>query len=185
LPRLIDEQSFWITKFFEWMNLPYFGFVLQIFRFEKMPRTYRRRTVQTYTEAELQQRLSDYKASLETDHPMTLREACKINGVEKIPPATFSRRLRGMNCKRVGRGRTTVLTPEEEEYLVYGIQCLSEYGWGLGPDMLKEIVANFIQFRQIKTPFKNGIPGDDWLAGFRRRWKHCLSLRTPEYLSAA
>ena len=44
-----------------------------------------------------------------------------------------------MNCKRVGRGRTTVLTPEDEEYLVYGIQYLADYGWGVDTAMLKEI----------------------------------------------
>lgn len=110
-----------------------------------MPRTYKGTTAITYSEAELQQRLFDYKESLSTEHPMTLREACQINGIDRIPLTTFSRRLRGLNDKRVGSGGMTVLTKEQKHYLVFGVQCLAEYGWGVAPDMLKEIVANFVQ----------------------------------------
>lgn len=68
---------------------------------------------------------------------------------------------------------------------MYALQCLADYGWGVGPEDLQQIVASFVDIIHRKTPFKNGIPGKDWVADFCRRWKDDLSLRKPEYLAAA
>ena len=37
----------------------------------------------------------------------------------------------------------------------------------------------------IKSPFKENMPGDEWLNLFQNLWKHCLSQRKPEYVTVA
>lgn len=150
-----------------------------------MPRTYVRKTNTVYSEDELRARIELYRTSLGTRHQVSIEEACQLNGTRKIPIGTFWNRLHNVHEKRIGSGRTTVLTKGEEEYLVFGIEKMAEYGWGIGPDSLQEIAKNFLELTGREYPFPNGVPGKDWLLGFRQRWKHRLSLRKPEYLTAA
>ena len=41
------------------------------------------------------------------------------------------------------------------------------------------------QEMDTKSPFKENMPGDKWLNLFQNLWKHCLSLRKPEYVTVA
>lgn len=152
--------------------------------FLKMPRNYVRKTQTAYSEAELEERVEIFNDLFDTPSQMSVREACELNDGRKIPVGTFWNRLNSLHQKRIGSGGITVLSKEEEEYLVFGLQTMADYGWGTGPETLKEIVANYVNLIGRENPFTNGIPGDDWLLGFRKRWKDRLSLRKPEYLAA-
>ena len=41
------------------------------------------------------------------------------------------------------------------------------------------------QEMDTKSPFKENMPGDEWLNLFQNLWKHRLSLRKPEYVTVA
>lgn len=149
-----------------------------------MPRKYVRKKQTVYSEGELEERLAMYNDLFETPYALSVREACDLDDGRKIPIGTFWNRLNSLHEKRIGSGGMTVLSKDEEEYLVFGLQSMAEYGWGTGPETLKEIVANYVKLIGRENSFTNGIPGDDWVLGFRQRWKNQLSLRKPEYLSA-
>ena len=46
---------------------------------------------------------------------------------------------------------------------------------------LRELVGAYVKAKQLQTPFKDGIPGEDWYYGFMRRHP-ALSLKKPEHL---
>lgn len=150
-----------------------------------MPRKYLRKTCTVYSEDELQARIDLYKYFLGSPEEISISAACRLDEKRKIPYGTFWNRLHGFHTKRIGSGGMTVLTAEEEEYLVFGLESMAEYGWGSDSESLKEIVKNFLDLLGRDNPFPNGKPGNDWIRGFRLRWQHRLSLRKPEYLTVS
>lgn len=150
-----------------------------------MPRIYVRKKKTVYSEDELQARVALYKRALGTRNEISIATACDLDEERKIPVGTFWNRLHEVHQNRVGSGGMTILSQDEEEYLVFGLECMAEYGWGAGGDTLREIVKNFLELIGRENPFPNGVPGKDWLMGFRKRWKYRLSLRKPEYLTVA
>lgn len=46
-----------------------------------------------------------------------------------------------------------------------------------------EVVGSYVKRNNIKTPFKDGIPGKDWFINFKRR--HRLSIKKPQTLEYA
>ncbi|XP_071056436.1 jerky protein homolog-like [Onthophagus taurus] len=63
------------------------------------------------------------------------------------------------------------------------ICCLEKWGFGLTRKEIIKIVADYVRVNNIKTQFKNGIPGEDWFLNFKRR--HNLSLTTPQSVEFA
>ena len=57
-------------------------------------------------------------------------------------------------------------------------------GWPIDKSQLK-FVSTFIQEMDITSPFKENIPGDEWLNLFQICWQHQLSQRKPEYVMVA
>lgn len=149
-----------------------------------MPRHYKRSTRTVYSQTELQTQIDLYRSLLGSSSEISMLQACKLDQNREIPHETFRRHLKDKNC-HFGPGRPTVLTKAEKEYLVFGLQCLADYGWGVGPDDLQEIIANFVNFVRRENPFKDNIPGLDWIHDFCERWKEKISLRKPEYLTSA
>lgn len=151
-----------------------------------MPRHYERKIEVNpkYSAEELQAAIELYKNERGTAREISMNHACDLGENRKIPLTTFRRHLKYNSCP-IGSGRPPVLTEAEEQYLVYGLQCLADYGWGIGVQELQEIVANFVRSLNRKNPFKGGVPGHDWLHDFCHRWNNELSLRKPEYLTTA
>ncbi len=108
-----------------------------------------------------------------------IRETARLYNV---PVETLRRRVNGsvsMDCRP---GPSTVLTEEEEECLANYVVQMSDMGFGLSPDAIKNIAYRIVEKSGRKHPFKNNTAGQDWFKGFRRRHPR-LTIRTPQPLS--
>lgn len=52
---------------------------------------------------------------------------------------------------------------------------MEKWGFGLSRSEIITLVGDFVTINNIKTPFKNGIPGEDWFFNFKNR--HNLSIK--------
>ena len=84
-----------------------------------------------------------------------------------IPPSTLHRHARMES--RIGAGRPTILTPEEEKEVVYSCQVLQEMGFGMTREMVGAIVVDYLTTIGRDNPF-NGQPGFKWWKGFQKRF---------------
>ena len=69
--------------------------------------------------------------------------------------------------------------------LVDIIEFVGDLSWPIDKGQLKFIVSAFIQEMDIKSPFKENMPGDERLNLFQNHWKHRLLQRKPEYVTLA
>ena len=90
-----------------------------------------------------------------------LRECCKAFN---IPKSSLKDHLSGKTKSRK-IGATTILTKEEEAFIIQYMDEMLEIGQPLTLQMLKLKVAEVCQGRL--TPFKDGILGESWLYWFR------------------
>ena len=109
----------------------------------------------------------------------------KVAYTTGIPCSTLSRWVNNKNTSNFGSGCKTAIPLETEELLVGIIEFMGDLGWPIDKDQLKFIVSTIIQEMDIKSHFKESMPGDEWLNLFQNRWKHCLSQRKPEYVTVA
>lgn len=77
-------------------------------------------------------------------------------------------------------GRPTAIPVEEETELADLLKTMSPWGLGLLKEEIKEVVQEFVTIHNIKTPFKNNRPGDDWFLAFKNRHN-----KKPEVLEIA
>ena len=101
-----------------------------------------------------------------------------------IPYSTLRRWSRDPNIV-LGTGNTCALMPCEEELLVIALEYCSIMGVPFTRHRLTRFVQSYCSAANIKTNFKNGLPGKDWLAGFERRHKGNITRRFRENLSKA
>lgn len=55
---------------------------------------------------------------------------------------------------------------------------MEKHGFGLTRKELLETVGQYVSDNNIKNPFKNGVPGEDWFLSFKKR--HNLSIKKPQ-----
>lgn len=91
----------------------------------------------------------------------------------KIPRSTLIAHLKGWKNRSVTRnkkpGRQVDLSEEVEKTLAEHIRTLNRWGFGLSRKEIIALVASYVKENNIKTRFKDGIPGKDWFIGFCRR----------------
>lgn len=75
-------------------------------------------------------------------------------------------------------GRATALSREVEEDLVKNLRVMEKHGFGLTRQELLETVGQYVLVNLVKSPFKNGVPGEDWFLLFKKR--HNLSIKKPQ-----
>ena len=56
-----------------------------------------------------------------------------------------------------------VFTNEQEKMILETIFSMSDMGVGLDVISLRKIVQNFVRSIELQTPFKDDLPGIDWL----------------------
>lgn len=75
---------------------------------------------------------------------------------------------RGVKSKSMGRG--TAIPTEVEGKIANGIKQMAKWGWGLTrKEIAWELVGMYVNKNNIKTPFKDGVPGEEWFLAFKAR----------------
>ena len=92
---------------------------------------------------------------------MTLADASKFY---QIPRSTINNHTNMKSLTHL-TGRPPVLKMEQESLLVDNITTLSDWAFCLDIGDIQTIVQNFVRSLNIKTPFKDNMPGLDWITG--------------------
>jgi hypothetical protein len=112
---------------------------------------------------------------------ITTTQASKLHN---IPITTIRDRIKKRRgLKSLSLGRRTALSSEDEIRLANCIRTMEKWGFGLSRREVIEAVKIFVETNNIKTPFKNNIPGEDWFLKFKSR--HNLSIKKPQGLEYA
>lgn len=137
-----------------------------------MVRNYKRKTTKgSYPKETLEQAIEEIKAGSKT--------AYNASKTYHIPLNTIIDHLKGRRGKKSKSfGRSTVLSTDYEKRLVEGLLKMEKYGFGLSRKEVLELVGQFVNSNNLQTPFKDGVPGEDWFLGFCKR--HKLSLKKPQ-----
>lgn len=141
-----------------------------------MPRNYTKKKEVKYSSDNMEKAIK-----LVTEDGKTIYAAAKECSV---PKETLRRRIKNSNLdanKREGRYR--VLSAEEESMIVAAAQYSQKSGIPLDSNDICELVAKFCVTMNKKTPFKDGVPGEDWMLAFKKRNQEQLRLRKPEVLT--
>ena len=140
-----------------------------------MPRNYKRKGPKCDAES-----LKAAKIMIETQG-ISIRAAAKANGV----PRETLRRWISDPPMQVGAGRPPVLTAVEEELIVVAMEQCSSLAWPCGTDEIALMVKSYLDNLGKETPFKDNVPGEDWMISFKRRWQNRIRMRKPEVLTKA
>uniref|UniRef100_A0A1B6JFL2 DDE-1 domain-containing protein n=2 Tax=Homalodisca TaxID=139475 RepID=A0A1B6JFL2_9HEMI len=140
-----------------------------------MPRTYIKKKTQKYDEDSLKE------AVKEVDNGSSVYAAARKYNI----PYETLRRWSENPPKTPGSGKATVLSKEEENYIVEALLYAAKCGYPLDRKDLQYMVCSYVKSVGRKTPFKDDMPGYDFLRGFEKRWAHELSKRKPEILTKA
>ena len=100
----------------------------------------------------------------------------------QVPQSTISNHLTGVVQPGAKPGRPPVIPEKIEKELVDRCQDAEKCGFGVSRIQLMARAGQLCKKLNIKTPFKNDVPGIDWFAGLKRR-NPDLVLRSPEPLS--
>ena len=143
-----------------------------------MVRNYVRKKPKTHSEENI------YRAQqLIENEGYTIRKASKECGV---PYETLRRWINQPPTRFSSRSKHRALTDEEEELIVTGLKAAADCGWPCGTEEVKMMVKTYLDKRCVgNSPFKDNMPGNDWMISFKRRWCDQLTIRKPEVLTVA
>ena len=88
--------------------------------------------------------------------------ASKLYG---IPRQTLVNHLKKKSLSTV-KGRPTVFNTDEERTIVDHLIALSKIGYGLDQIQLQKVLQSFVIRSGKVNPFKNNMPGFDWIYGY-------------------
>ncbi|XP_069128675.1 uncharacterized protein [Argopecten irradians] len=125
------------------------------------------------------QKLVDNAVSAVKAGVMTIRRASQHFGV---PKSTVGDRLSGRVLEGASPGKMPIFPLEVENGVADKIKQAGRMGFGITRAQLCLKMARLARNMQVSTPFRNGIPGKDWISGFQRRHPD-ISLRTPTPLN--
>lgn len=143
-----------------------------------MPRVYVRKTNRggAYSKEDINLAVAEIKRGALTIH--------RAHRLYHIPKTTLFYHLKGTRGKKSEtQGRSTVIPKEDEIKLANALRTLEKWGFGITRKELLMVVASYVEQNNIKTPFKNNIPGDDWFRNFKIR--HHLSIKKPQSVEYA
>lgn len=111
---------------------------------------------------------------------MTIRAASRFY---KIPRATiFDYKNGRRHTSSGGGGRRSDLGIETECHLADCLKVMSRCGFGLSRKDVLRCVGEYVELKNIKTRFKDGIPGKDWFVSFKKKYN--LTLKKPEVMES-
>jgi len=104
-----------------------------------------------------------------------------------VPRGTVARHLayykRTGRRLKIGEGRPTVLSHNEESMLVTIIQTRASAGFPMDKSDVTSLIAEYIPYVGKDRAFPGGKPGGDWYRAFLKRWHSEITLRKPELLT--
>lgn len=116
------------------------------------------------------------------DNGCSIRTAAKNNGMsEGILRLRIKMKEEGKEL--VGSGRQQALSKEMEKELAECLAAMNRTGFSPTKDDIKDLVKEFVEINNIKTPFKDNRPGKDWLNAFLNRNR--LSMKKACLISSA
>lgn len=142
-----------------------------------MVRNYRRKT----SRAEYsKQHLFEALDAIKTNRTSQI-EAAKRYG---IPASTLNNHLKGRRgVKSSNLGREAAIPWEIEVKIAANIKTMEKWGFGLSKQETLLAIGEYVKCSNLKTPFKNSIPGKDFFRGFMQR--HKLSQKKPQPIEIA
>jgi hypothetical protein len=91
---------------------------------------------------------------------MTLYWAAKLY---KITKATLFKHVKGLRgVKSQTLGRPTALPFHEEKKIAGCLKLMEKWGFGLSKKEVLETIGRHVNENKIPTPFRGGVPGDDF-----------------------
>jgi hypothetical protein len=138
-----------------------------------MVRTYKRKKVVKYSASDL----TSAKLSVETG--LSIRAASKAF---HVPLMTLHDHIAEKHPGNVGH--PTILSKEEEAYIVKSLQYAAANGWPCNRKDLSIMVAEYCSLVKRPVPWKE-FPGPKFMQQFEKRWNNELSQRKPEILTMA
>ena len=115
------------------------------------------------------------------DGVYSYRKASQVFGV---PKTTIIDHVSGRIELTSKPGRKPVIPLEIENAVAQKVAEAANMGFGITKKQLKLKIIRLCKAQRISTPFKRGIPGDDWWRGFKNRHSEMV-LRKPEKLSTS
>lgn len=139
-----------------------------------MPRNYiRKGNRKSYSAEMLQEALSRINTGL----PIK-----RCSRIFNIPCTTLRDHIKGRRGKQGsnagGGGKGTALSSAEEIKLATCLRTMAKWGFGLSRCEVLDIVQKYVKDNNIKTPFRDDRPGEDWWLGFKKNI-NCL-LKKPK-----
>jgi len=99
-----------------------------------------------------------------------------------IPASVIFNRIKGRkNLISCSIGRKRALSDDAENMLVNCLKARSQMGHPCDKDALQTLVCQYVTNNNIKTPFHNNRPGEDWCYSFMKGHNE-LSFKKPEQL---
>lgn len=98
----------------------------------------------------------------------------------KIPESTIRDKIQ--QRYKHSPGAPAVLSPDDENRIAQWIIDMAKAGFPVNTQRLRASVAQYVKQVNLKNPFKNGVPGPKWVAGFLKRHP-TISRRVPSALS--
>ncbi|KAJ8938752.1 hypothetical protein NQ314_011349 [Rhamnusium bicolor] len=141
-----------------------------------MPITHvRKRPMPTYSPQDLINAVNDV-----LNKNKTCREAEELYGV---PIAVIFHRINGRKVpiEKLGAGRPPVLDTDTENQIVLCLIARARMGYPCDKEELKDLVSEYVKANNVKNPFKDSRPGEDWYQCFMKRHP-ILSLKKAEHL---
>lgn len=93
-----------------------------------------------------------------------------------IPYTTLYYQLK--KNSRESPGRPQAIPKTTEDRLGNATKILEKWGFGLSRAEILNLVGDYVRLNDMKTPFKDGIPGEDWFLNFKHRQQ--LSIKKPQ-----
>lgn len=131
---------------------------------------------QSYAQQDLEQAVDKVKSGQLT--------AYRASIIYKIPKNTIRDHVIGRRGRKSSSyGRPTCLALDEEKILADAICVMEKWGFGLSRKEILEIVGVYVKSNDIKTNFRDGVPGEDWFLKFSKR--HNLSIKKAQSVEYA
>ena len=105
----------------------------------------------------------------------------KASEVYNIPKTTIRDRITGRISEDATLGRKPTFPIEVEAHLADNVKQAAAKGFGISRMQLASKAALIANRLKVRTPFKDNIPGKDWVNAFKQR--HNLSTKRPVPLS--